>query len=364
MSKEKKLKILFLCTGNSCRSQMAEGLARHLKGDVLEAYSAGVEIHGLDPLAVKVMAEAGVDISGHKSKNVLELMHIPFDYVITVCDHAKETCPFFPGKAKHVHISFEDPPRLAKSAKNDAEALEIYRRVRDQIKDYILTLPDALYSTKENTMADPESTQTPSQEPCCGPDCGCNAKPAPSKGNKIFLAIIVLAVCGILVYKMAFRAQAAPAAGNSGFNTTGNLTPTPASVPATPASSTVEALESMNALNQKAMDKGAVMVWVPSQTVIAIPAPALSAIQSARQTIQSKGVILGLYQLQAGSKDQTGIGSQLPLPAVLILTKGRSMGTVTGDITTEKLLQAFVASNRTGGCCPSGAGSPSCKPSK
>lgn len=95
-----KLKILFLCTGNSCRSQMAEGWAKALKGDVIEAYSAGIETHGLNASAVKVMAEAGVDISGHQSKNVSSLMDVPFDYVVTVCGHANETCPMFPGKAK------------------------------------------------------------------------------------------------------------------------------------------------------------------------------------------------------------------------------------------------------------------------
>ena len=91
-----KLKVLFLCTGNSCRSQMAEGWARHLKSDVIEAYSAGITTHGLNPSAVKVMAEAGVDISGHQSKNVQDLLHVPFDYVVTVCGHANETCPRFP----------------------------------------------------------------------------------------------------------------------------------------------------------------------------------------------------------------------------------------------------------------------------
>jgi len=121
-----KLKVLFLCTGNSCRSQMAEGWARHLKGDVIEPYSAGIETHGLNPLAVKVMAEAGVDISGHRSKNVSELMNVPFDYVVTVCSSANETCPMFPGKGKVVHVGFDDPPKLAKDAKSEEEALIHY----------------------------------------------------------------------------------------------------------------------------------------------------------------------------------------------------------------------------------------------
>jgi arsenate reductase len=139
-----KLKVLFLCTGNACRSQMSEGWARALKGDVIEAYSAGVAPHGLDPRAVQVMAEAGADIAGHQSKHVDELMDVPFDYVVTVCDAAAETCPIFPGKAKKVHRGFQDPPRLAKEAKTEEEALAHYRRVRDQIRAFVETLPDAL----------------------------------------------------------------------------------------------------------------------------------------------------------------------------------------------------------------------------
>jgi len=139
-----KKKVLFLCTGNSCRSQMAEGWAKALKGDVIEAYSAGIETHGLNPNAVKVMAEAGVDISGHRSKNVSDLMDVPFDYVVTVCGHANETCPMFPGKAKVVHVGFDDPPALAKQAKSEQEAVDCYRRARDEIKAYVETLPESL----------------------------------------------------------------------------------------------------------------------------------------------------------------------------------------------------------------------------
>ncbi|OHE64199.1 MAG: arsenate reductase [Treponema sp. GWB1_62_6] len=139
-----KKKILFLCTGNSCRSQMAEGWTRSLKGEVLEAYSAGVETHGLNPNAVKVMAEAGVDISGHRSKHVSELLDAGIDYVVTVCDDAAEACPRFPGKAKVVHRSFQDPPALAKTAKTEEEALDHYRRVRDEIRAFVETLPGAL----------------------------------------------------------------------------------------------------------------------------------------------------------------------------------------------------------------------------
>jgi arsenate reductase len=128
-----KLKVLFLCTGNSCRSQMAEGWAHKLKGDVVDAYSAGVEPHGMNARAIQVMAEAGVDISGHHSKHLDALKDVSFDYVVTVCDHAHESCPIFPGRTKVVHVGFDDPPRLAKDAKTEEEALNHYRRVRDQI---------------------------------------------------------------------------------------------------------------------------------------------------------------------------------------------------------------------------------------
>ena len=140
----KKLKVLFLCTGNSCRSQMAEGWARHLKGDVIEAYSAGIETHGLNPNAVKVMAAAGVDISGHRSKHVDELKDVEFDYVVTVCDNAHESCPLFLGKTKVVHVGFQDPPRMAKEVNTDEEKLDCYRRVRDEIRKFVEKLPEAL----------------------------------------------------------------------------------------------------------------------------------------------------------------------------------------------------------------------------
>ena len=144
-----KLKVLFLCTGNSCRSQMAEGWANALKSDAVDACSAGIKTHGLNPSAVKVMAEAGVDISGHRSKNVLELMDVPFDYVVTVCGHANETCPMFPGKAKVVHVAFDDPPKLAKAARSEQEALDCYRRVRDEIRAFVETLPGSLARARE-----------------------------------------------------------------------------------------------------------------------------------------------------------------------------------------------------------------------
>ncbi|NQU38591.1 MAG: arsenate reductase ArsC [Lentisphaerae bacterium] len=139
-----KLKILFLCTGNSCRSQMAEGWARALKGDVIEAYSAGIETHGLNPKAVKVMAEAGVDVSGHRSELVDDLMAVEFDYVVTVCGHAHESCPMFPGQAKVIHVGFDDPPSLAKDAATEEEALNHYRRVRDEIRGFVESLPKTL----------------------------------------------------------------------------------------------------------------------------------------------------------------------------------------------------------------------------
>jgi arsenate reductase len=138
------MKVLFLCTGNSCRSQMAEGWARALKSGAVEAWSAGIETHGLNPNAVKVMAEAGVDITGQKSKHVDTLKDVPFDVVVTVCDHANEHCPIFPGRAKVVHVPFDDPPKLAKSAKNDEEALNHYRRVRDEIRKFVEKLPEAV----------------------------------------------------------------------------------------------------------------------------------------------------------------------------------------------------------------------------
>ena len=143
-----RLKILFLCTGNSCRSQMAEGFARQLRDDALDAYSAGTEPHGMNRLAIAAMSEAGVDISRGHSKHVEELKDVKFDYVVTVCDHAHETCPMFPGKTKVVHVGFEDPPKLARdaNAKTDAEALPHYRRVRDQIKAWVQTLPQSLPS--------------------------------------------------------------------------------------------------------------------------------------------------------------------------------------------------------------------------
>jgi arsenate reductase len=144
----RKVKVLFLCTGNSCRSQMAEGWARHLKGDSIEPYSTGIEPRGLDPRAVKVMTEAGVDISGHRSKRVDELETIQFDYVVTVCDQAHELCPLFPGRTKVIHVGFDDPPGLAEQAESEQEALSHYRRVRDEIRQFVESLPESLEQTR------------------------------------------------------------------------------------------------------------------------------------------------------------------------------------------------------------------------
>ncbi len=138
------LKVLFLCTGNSCRSQMAEGWAKHLWPDQIEPYSAGVKTHGLNPDAVRVMAEAGVDISGHRSKLLDELKAVEFDYVVAVCGNAHESCPVFPGKTRVVHVGFDDPPRLAAEAKNEEERLAPYRRVCDEIRQFIAQLPQRL----------------------------------------------------------------------------------------------------------------------------------------------------------------------------------------------------------------------------
>jgi arsenate reductase len=147
----KKLKILFVCIGNSCRSQMAEGWANHLKGDVVEAYSAGIETHGVDPFAVEVMAEVGVDISHQRCEHIDELMTMDFDFdvVVTVCSHAHEHCPLLPRPAHVVHVGFGDPPALARQLASqgatDQEQLQAYRDVRDEIKAYVETLPDSLH---------------------------------------------------------------------------------------------------------------------------------------------------------------------------------------------------------------------------
>ena len=141
------MKILFLCTGNSCRSQMAEGWTRHLKKGEIEAHSAGIERHGMIPYAVRVMEEAGVDMSAKKSKTVDELPDLSFDVVVTLCGHASETCPFFAGPVKRVHRGFDDPPSLCAGMTNEEEILAVYRRVRDEIRDFVAGLPRNLTET-------------------------------------------------------------------------------------------------------------------------------------------------------------------------------------------------------------------------
>jgi arsenate reductase len=139
-----KQKILFLCTGNSCRSQMAEAWTRHLKGDLFDVYSAGVEPKEVDPRVIKAMAEEGIDISGQTSKDVGTLGDLEFDYVVTLCDHAREVCPFFPAKTRIIHRSFDEPPKLAANARDEEEAMSPYRRVRDEIRALVETMPDTL----------------------------------------------------------------------------------------------------------------------------------------------------------------------------------------------------------------------------
>ncbi|MBC8316959.1 MAG: arsenate reductase ArsC [Desulfobulbaceae bacterium] len=144
MTKDRKPKILFLCTGNSCRSQMAEGWAKHFHGEKYNIYSAGIEKHGMNAMAIKAMARAGVDISGNESNVIEELPTQDFDYVITVCDHANEKCPFFPAKTRVIHHGFDDPPKLAVNAVSEEEALGHYERVRNEIKRFAERLPHHL----------------------------------------------------------------------------------------------------------------------------------------------------------------------------------------------------------------------------
>ncbi len=136
-----KIRILFLCVGNSCRSQMAEGWARHLRSDIIEAYSAGIRAIGVSSRAIKVMAEAGVDISMHRSKHIDEFSGIDFNYVVTLCDNAAESCPVFGGKAKVIHKPFNDPYFASGS---EEEIMAVFRKVRDDIKAFIEIMPESL----------------------------------------------------------------------------------------------------------------------------------------------------------------------------------------------------------------------------
>lgn len=140
------LKLLFLCKGNSCRSQMAEGFCKFFKREEYDAYSAGMEARGLDPYAVIVMQEIGIDISSQLSKTVneLKLIDLTFDYVITVCSEEDEICPYYHAKLGYIHHPFDDPPKLAIHEKTEEDKLRHYRRVRDEIKSFIETLPSHL----------------------------------------------------------------------------------------------------------------------------------------------------------------------------------------------------------------------------
>lgn len=142
-----KKNVLFLCTGNSCRSQMAEGWGKALKSDSFNFYSAGTKKHGLNPNAVKVMKEAGVDISSHESNTTDELPEVTMDFVFTVCSDAHENCPFFPG-GKIIHVVFDDPPRLTKEMNDEEEILSVYRRVRDEIKEVVTNIEEYMEGKK------------------------------------------------------------------------------------------------------------------------------------------------------------------------------------------------------------------------
>jgi len=136
----RKMNVLFLCTGNSCRSQIAEGWARTLLSDSCVAYSAGLEAHGLNTTAIRVMAESGVDVTTQLSQTVAELPNIAWDLVVTVCDAARESCPYLPGVAITIHHSFIDPP-AASSGLSEIDTLNVYRNVRDEIKEFVVALP-------------------------------------------------------------------------------------------------------------------------------------------------------------------------------------------------------------------------------
>lgn len=154
MEKAKRFTVLFLCTGNSCRSQMAEGFTRHLVKDLIDTYSAGIKPKGIDPRATMVMAEIGIDISRQQSKSTADIKNMAFDFVITLCDNAQKTCPSFPAKTSLFHVGFDDPPKLAENSKNQQEALEHYRRVRDEIKVFVEKLPEILKQKKKDLVFD------------------------------------------------------------------------------------------------------------------------------------------------------------------------------------------------------------------
>ncbi|MEO9966332.1 MAG: arsenate reductase ArsC [Reichenbachiella sp.] len=125
--------LIILCTGNSCRSQIADGYFKHFANDQLRVYSAGIETHGVNPRAIQVMSEEGIDLSGNTSNNITEYLNVPFDYIITVCDHAQENCPYIPGDGERVHYNFPDP---AKATGTEEEILASFRATRQMIKDF------------------------------------------------------------------------------------------------------------------------------------------------------------------------------------------------------------------------------------
>ncbi len=139
----KKVKVLFLCTANACRSQMAEGWARHLKSDVIDAYSAGVWPFKVSTRAIQVMAEAGVDISAHTSKHAFEYLDMDFDFVVTLCDHAQKECPVFDRKVRFIHKPFNDP---TSATGNGEQVLDAFRKIRDEIRAFVETLPESIMS--------------------------------------------------------------------------------------------------------------------------------------------------------------------------------------------------------------------------
>ena len=159
MSESDRLpRVLFLCTGNSCRSQMAHGFARSIHSDLFLAESAGIEAHGLNPHAVHVMSEVGVDIADHRSSKLGDLPHLEFDLVITVCGNADRTCPTFPSNTRVVHVPFDDPPQLARNSRPGADTLQHYSRVRDEIEQFVRQrLPQLLREGTTRTVTVEES---------------------------------------------------------------------------------------------------------------------------------------------------------------------------------------------------------------
>ena len=219
-------------------------------------------------------------------------------------------------------------------------------------------------------MSEQESICKPSFEPCCGPDCGCGVKPRASNGKKVLLIVVSLAVGGILVFKFLFQAPLSPVAANAAFMASQKQSAGQVGSAADTARFTVDSLASLGELNQKALNRDAVMVWVPSKIGESIPAADAAALQSAWKAIREKGTRLSVYQLQANSADHQNMIGQMVLPVVLVMSKGKGMGKVTGEITVDKVLQAYVASSGSGGCCPSsgcgpsGAAGSACPPQK